>query len=81
MTETTDVYTEVRTGPRPLGSPVSIGPENGLQKTQVCRGGWCTTQLRGSDGSSQRKGNRHWKEIIVTGYLIPYQDLYMCGLV
>ena len=35
MTETTDVYTEVRTGPRPLGSPVSIGPENGLQKTQV----------------------------------------------
>lgn len=81
MTETTNVYIEVRIGPRSLGSPVSIGPEKGLQKTQVCGGGQCTTQPRGSDRSSQQKGNRHWKEIIVTGYLIPYQDLYMCGLV
>lgn len=81
VTETTDVYTEVSIGPGSLGSPISTDPEKGLRKTQVCRGSQYTAQLRGSDRSSQRKGNRYWKEIIITGCLMPYQDLYMCGLV
>lgn len=81
VTEITDVYTEVSIRPGSLGSPMSTDPEKGLQKTEVCRGSQYTTQLRGSDRSSQWKGNRHWKEIIITGCLMPYQDLYMCGLV
>lgn len=76
MTETTNVYTEVRIGPRSLGSPVSIGPEKFSRRPRFAEEASAQPGPEAQTGRSQQKGNSIGR-IIAAGYLIPYQDSYV----